>query len=93
MSEAITYDNIYLSKVIQAPNEPLTAAVNYPIVLFNCTDLKSWNSLPRQRRQTPDALPARFEAFPGVGRSPSTSDQVARYLVDQESVTGLFSAH
>jgi hypothetical protein len=39
MSDAITSDNIHLSKVIQARSEPLNAVVS-PLAPFSCTDPK-----------------------------------------------------
>jgi integrase len=89
VSEAITDDNIHLSKLIQVRSEPLDAV--RPHAPLSCTDPKILEYLqaataPSTRRSYQTDL-QHFLAHGGT--LPATAEQVARYLVDHAAVLSM----
>src|SRR5262249_20626720 len=88
MSEAITSDNIHLSKVIHADCEPVSGAIQNPLAHLNCTDPKILEfvetaTAPSTRRASQSDL----SHFVGHGGAiPATAEQVARSFVDHAAV-------
>jgi integrase len=90
VNEAITLDNIHLSRVIPPRGEPPNAVVS-PLAPFGCTDPKILEFLqaataPSTRRAYQCDL-ERFLAY--GGNIPATAEQVARYLVDHAAVLSM----
>jgi integrase len=82
MSEAITRDNIHLSRPIRASSQVVSAAVSNPLSFQNCSDPKilafiAAATSPNTRR----AYQSDIEHFIARGGCiPATQEQIARYL-------------
>jgi integrase len=90
VSEAITFDNIHLSKVTQARGEPLNAVVS-PLAPLSCTDPKILEYL---QAATAASTHRAYQSdlrhlLDHGGTIPATAEQVGRYLVDHAATLSM----